>query len=86
MNTMPGFGARSVPPCGDCYDDGHCSMNCGPAAPVVKTFFVDPPIPTGFEWFAFYEGDEPNEDGCQQTGYGRTEQAAIDNLLSEYPR
>lgn len=24
------FGIRSVPPCGDCYEDGHCSMNCGP--------------------------------------------------------
>lgn len=30
MNAMPEFGVRSVPPCGDCYDDGHCSMNCGP--------------------------------------------------------
>lgn len=31
MNALPDFGIRSVPPCGDCYDDGHCSMNCGPA-------------------------------------------------------
>lgn len=22
------FGIRSMPPCGDCYEDGHCSMNC----------------------------------------------------------
>lgn len=28
------FGIRSVPPCEDCWEDGHCSMNCGPA---VKT-------------------------------------------------
>lgn len=30
MNPLPDFGIRSLPPCGDCYDDGHCSMNCGP--------------------------------------------------------
>lgn len=23
------FGIRSVPPCEDCWEDGHCSMNCG---------------------------------------------------------
>ena len=27
------FGIRSNPPCGDCWPDGHCSMNCGPAVP-----------------------------------------------------
>ena len=26
------FGIRSIPPCSDCWEDGHCSMNCGPAA------------------------------------------------------
>lgn len=54
--------------------------------PKIITRFVDPPIPTGFEWFAFYEGDEPNEEGCQPTGYGSTEQAAIENLKAEHPR
>jgi hypothetical protein len=24
------FGIRRVPPCPDCWDDGECSMNCGP--------------------------------------------------------
>lgn len=24
------FGVRSVPPCGDCDEDGQCLMNCGP--------------------------------------------------------
>jgi hypothetical protein len=28
---LDSFGVRSMPPCADCYDDGHCSMNCGPA-------------------------------------------------------
>lgn len=55
-------------------------------APAMTTRFVDPPIPTGFEWFAFYEGDEPNEEGCQPTGYGSSEQAAIENLLVTHPR
>lgn len=27
------FGIRSVPPCEDCWENGQCSMNCGPAAP-----------------------------------------------------
>lgn len=27
------FGFRSVPPCSDCWDDGQCSMNCGPRVP-----------------------------------------------------
>jgi hypothetical protein len=26
------FGIRSIPPCGDCWEDGTCSMNCGPAS------------------------------------------------------
>lgn len=24
------FGIRSIPPCSDCWEDGQCSMNCGP--------------------------------------------------------
>jgi hypothetical protein len=24
------FGIRQIPSCGDCYEDGQCSMNCGP--------------------------------------------------------
>ena len=30
------FGVRSVPPCMDCDERGHCTMNCGPAI-LVKT-------------------------------------------------
>ena len=25
------FGIRSVPPCSDCWENGQCSMNCGPS-------------------------------------------------------
>jgi hypothetical protein len=43
------FGIRSVPPCPDCWEDGQCSMNCGPAVkppapgkrPLEKTVAVD---------------------------------------------
>ncbi len=28
--NLPDFGIRAVPPCGDCHEDGHCSMNCSP--------------------------------------------------------
>lgn len=31
------FGIRSIPPCSDCWEDGHCSMNCGPATkPIIQ--------------------------------------------------
>ena len=29
------FGIRSVPPCSDCWEDGQCSMNCGPSVPAI---------------------------------------------------
>ena len=31
LTVLDSFGIRSVPPCGDCHDDGTCAMNCGPA-------------------------------------------------------
>lgn len=52
----------------------------------IVTTFVDPPIPTGFEWVAHYDGDEPDDEGRMATGHGPTEQAAIDNLLETHPR
>lgn len=52
----------------------------------INATFVDPPIPTGFEWVASYDGDEPDDDGRMATGHGSTEQAAIDNLCEAHPR
>jgi len=83
MTTMYDFGVRSIPACGDCYADGHCSMNC---CPKIVTSFVDPPIPTGFEWIASYNGDEPNEAGAMPCGHGPTKQAAIADLQNTHPR
>ena len=37
MNLSPiDFGIRSVPPCSDCDECGHCTMNCGPSRSVEK--------------------------------------------------
>lgn len=83
MTGMESFGVRSVPPCGDCHPDGHCSMNCGPK---IVAAFVDPPIPTGFEWIASYDGDEPNDDGAMRCGHGPTADAAIADLRNTHPR
>ena len=31
MISVMEFGIRRVPPCSDCWENGQCSMNCGPA-------------------------------------------------------
>lgn len=35
------FGLRSVPPCPDCWEDGQCSMNCGPRVEETKMDTTD---------------------------------------------
>lgn len=46
----------------------------------IVTSHVFPPIPIrDFDWCAFYDGDE--ESGFR--GWGKTEQAAIDDLIAE---
>lgn len=30
------FGVRSIPPCSDCDENGHCRMNCGPSVKPVN--------------------------------------------------
>lgn len=55
-------------------------------APKIIATFVDPPIPTGFEWIASYDGDEPNDAGAMPCGHGPTADAAITDLKNSYPR
>lgn len=44
--------------------------------------FVYPPIPIReFDWFAYFDGDEPNDDGDMMHGYGKTPLDAIVALL-----
>lgn len=36
LGPIMDFGIRSVPPCEDCWENGHCSMNCGPTVKIEK--------------------------------------------------
>lgn len=48
----------------------------------VVTANIFPPIPDRrFDWCAYRDGDEPNDNGSMMQGWGRTEQEAIDDLL-----
>jgi hypothetical protein len=52
--------------------------------PEVKTEFIYPPIPIrSFDYVAWYAGEE---DEQMATGHGRTEAAAIADLLDNHPR
>ena len=56
-------------------------------APKINTVFVYPPIPMRhLDWLAYYDNDEPNDNGSMAAGYGATEQEAIDDLLENHPR
>lgn len=55
--------------------------------PKIITDFVYPPIPMRqFDWQAYYDGDEPDDEGHMQTGSGATEIEAMENLVQNYPR
>lgn len=58
-----------------------------PHTPPISTNFWRKPGPTdAFDWSAWYEDDEPNDDGLMDIGHGRTEQDAINDLLVNFPR
>lgn len=83
---------RVTEPCADCVleSDGfhHCSMNCSGKKPMpeIEVHFVYPPIPDKrFDWCAYYAGEEPDDDGNFRAGYGKTQNAAIMDLLENYP-
>lgn len=53
----------------------------------IITAHVFPPIPwRHFDWQAYYDGDEPDDDGGMCVGHGATEQEAIDDLVDTFPR
>lgn len=53
----------------------------------IKTAFVHPPIPfRGCDWQAYYDNDEPNDNGQMATGEGRTAAAAVLDLIENHPR
>lgn len=53
----------------------------------VVCHFIYPPIPMRqFDWCATYEDEEPDDAGNMDKGYGPTEQEAIADLLTNFPR
>ena len=51
----------------------------------IITTFVYPPIPVRTsDWCAYFDGDEPSDDGHMKQGWGRTEAEAIADLKEQY--
>jgi hypothetical protein len=51
------------------------------SAPKIITGYWAKPIPDRqFDWSAWYDGDEPNDDGQMMVGYGKTKEEAIIDL------
>ena len=48
----------------------------------INTYFED----WTDEWVAYYDDDEPDDDGRIDRGWGKTEEAAIAELKEMYPR
>jgi len=52
----------------------------------IATNFWAKPIPLRqFDWSAWYDGDEPNDNGGMRIGYGETRDAAVSDLLTNHP-
>lgn len=50
----------------------------------IRTSLNCPPIPVrSFDWCAWRDDDEPNDNGQMLQGYGATEQDAIDDLIEQ---
>lgn len=51
----------------------------------VNIAFVYPPIPLRqFDWCAYFDNDEPDDDGHMLVGYGKTEAEALVDLLDNF--
>lgn len=50
---------------------------------IQTNFWMKPIPPRQFDWSAWRDGDEPNDDGQMTIGYGATEQDAINDLLEQ---
>lgn len=47
----------------------------------IITHYLYPPIPMRqFDWVAYRDGDEPDDEGFMLCGFGTTEQEAIQEL------
>jgi hypothetical protein len=48
----------------------------------IVTHYWPKPIPLRqFDWEAWIDGDEPDDNGHMRCGHGRTEEEAINNLI-----
>lgn len=47
---------------------------------IVTNYWAKPIPVRAFDWSAYYDGDEPNDEGQMRVGYGATEKEAIDEL------
>jgi hypothetical protein len=57
------------------------------AAPKINVQFIYPPIPIRqFDYCATYDGDEPNDAGGIEAGWGATKAEAMSDLTTNYPR
>jgi hypothetical protein len=51
----------------------------------INTDFVYPPIPIrAFDYCAYFDGDEPDDDGRMLCGHGRTPEAAMIDLVEQF--
>ena len=50
---------------------------------IVTHFWAKPIPPREFDWSAYRDSDEPDDDGNMMQGFGRTEQDAIDDLVAQ---
>lgn len=47
--------------------------------------FIYPPIPwRHMDWCAYFDGDEPDDDGHMLCGYGETKAEALEDLLTSW--
>jgi hypothetical protein len=50
---------------------------------IVTDFWAKPIPPRNFDWCAYRDNDEPDDDGHMMQGFGPTEQDAIDDLIQQ---
>lgn len=52
---------------------------------IVTDFWMKPIPIRQFDWAAYFDGDEPDDDGRMPHGSGTTEAEAIADLVEKYP-
>jgi len=50
---------------------------------IITHYWMKPIPPRQFDWSAWRDGDEPNDDGQMNIGYGATEEEAIADLKEQ---